>query len=355
MTLEQKIKLYVETGIPVLLEGPPGIGKTARVEKLAEAEGWHLEVLPLNTMEPPDIGGIPYVHEGVMHFSTPVWAQRVLDAAAEGKRPVIFLDEMNTVPYAMQSVALKLVRARYAGTIKLPDDTGMIAAINPPGTTSGTWDVASALSNRFAHITIAPNLDEWTAWAVKQGPGHARVAAFLRSKPSLLFKQPKNAAEAAQPWPSPRTWGDHVAHLIHKLAGAERGTIYEVAAEQVGEGAAAELAAWLQRMNLIDPEAALQNPQGFEIPKEEDIAFSLVYEAASLLEKRPVNERWLAYWEVLVRILEAGYQDIAATGASLALDIFRRVGRKNKLAIPKVVTRFGDYVQNYLQRVRNDG
>src|SRR5260370_33504121 len=60
------------------------------------------------------------------------------------------------------------------------------------------------LRNRFVHLDLEPDLDDWCQWAIR---AHIRpeIIAFLRFKPELLCSG--DVTSDANPWPTPRSWG----------------------------------------------------------------------------------------------------------------------------------------------------
>ena len=81
--------MSVTAGVPVLLWGSPGTGKTSVVRALGESLGWPVEVVVGSIREPTDFAGLPVVVEGGVRLAPPTWAQRLAEAG-EG---VLFLDD----------------------------------------------------------------------------------------------------------------------------------------------------------------------------------------------------------------------------------------------------------------------
>ena len=80
----------VGSGIPVLLWGAPGTGKSSVVRDLAERLGWPCEVVIASIREPSDFAGLPVVVDGGVRFAPPTWATALSDAGCG----ILFLDEI---------------------------------------------------------------------------------------------------------------------------------------------------------------------------------------------------------------------------------------------------------------------
>ena len=65
----------MSAGVPVLLWGSPGTGKTSAVVALGEALGWPVETVIGSIREPSDFAGLPVVVDGSVHLSPPGWAR----------------------------------------------------------------------------------------------------------------------------------------------------------------------------------------------------------------------------------------------------------------------------------------
>ena len=69
--LEAVLELAYRARRPVLLEGPTGIGKSEVVRKVADRLGVATVVLDLSLLEPPDLVGLPVIHEGRTTYALP--------------------------------------------------------------------------------------------------------------------------------------------------------------------------------------------------------------------------------------------------------------------------------------------
>lgn len=74
-------------GIPTILWGGPGEGKTSVVTATAEELDLHLEVVLASVREPTDFAGLPVVNAGRVTLAPPDWVQRLVEAGERGVRP----------------------------------------------------------------------------------------------------------------------------------------------------------------------------------------------------------------------------------------------------------------------------
>jgi hypothetical protein len=59
------------------------------------------------------------------------------------------------------------------------------------------------LRNRFIHLELEPDFEDWSRWAVKAAI-RPEILAFLRFKPALLHNADATSDQNA--WPTPRSW-----------------------------------------------------------------------------------------------------------------------------------------------------
>ena len=211
------------TGIPVLLWGRPGVGKSSFIEALASPE------MPVTTLiasihDPTDFSGLPILEEGKVRYATPQW----VDSFAETGQGILFLDELSTAPPSVQSALLRVVFERRVGFHELPKGVRIVAAANPPDLMVGGWELSPPLRNRFVHVNwdidtnqyINALLSGWEEGKLEEvdEAAHAegllrmkaRLAAFLRVQPNYLHASPEDNPYG---FASPRSW-DFVAALF---------------------------------------------------------------------------------------------------------------------------------------------
>jgi hypothetical protein len=324
----EALGIAVAAGVPVLLWGAPGTGKTSAIRAMADQMGWPCETVIAAIREPSDFAGLPIIRESKVEMAPPRWAERL---AAAGKG-VLFLDEISTAPPAVQAALLRVVLERVVGDLELPEGVVVVAAANPPEQAADGWDLSAPLANRFCHLdwTVEPSAfaeglaGGWDPPTVPMLPENwedgipvtrGLVSAFITVRPGLAVELPTDAARAGKGWPSPRTW-DMAARLWTAAESVDASTEAETAliTGSVGEGAGVELLMWEMEMDLPDPEEVLADPDAFEVPERGDRTFAVLSSVAAAVAANPTAERWLAGWKVLGKAGENA-PDVAATAA----------------------------------------
>lgn len=261
--LTAALTALLPTRRPLALWGPPGAGKSALVRHAADALRLALVDLRATLLDPVDLRGLPRVTRDAATWCPPAFLPR----AGNG---VLFLDELPQAPPSVQAACLQLVLDRRLGEYELPAGWAVVAAGNRPEDRSGGHRVIAPLLNRFVHLDLEVDPDDWQAWAAAVGIA-PEVRAFLRFRPALL----SGFDPAANPraFPTPRTW----AFVADILAVTPADLLHPVVAGCVGEGPAAEFAAFVQLYReLPDPGRALADPDGTPVPRQPAVLYALV-------------------------------------------------------------------------------
>jgi len=223
---------------PIFLWGPPGIGKSDIVHQIGEQMNAKVIDVRLSLWEPTDIKGIPYFDSNIGKM---VWAPplELPDEELAGKHEniVLFLDEMNSAAPAVQAAAYQLILNRKVGTYTLPDNVYIVAAGNREADKGVTYRMPSPLANRFVHLEMTVNFDDWFEWAVDNGI-HQDVVGFLTfSKKDLYDFDPKSPSRS---FATPRSWS-FVSDLLED--NLEESTTTDLVSGAVGEGLAVKFMA----------------------------------------------------------------------------------------------------------------
>ena len=209
--------------IGVMIWGPPGIGKSSIVGQIARDRALEFTDVRLSQLAPTDLRGLPVAEAGISKWYPPEFLPRA-------GRGILFLDELNLAPPAMQGVAQQLILDRRVGSYTVPSDWFVWAAGNRPEDRAAVFEMPPPLANRFLHLQMEPDLDSFKAYALATGMAE-EILAFLAFRPALL-----HAVSPQQPaWPSPRSW-----EMADRLFRAQLDI-----APAVGPGAAAEFYAYL--------------------------------------------------------------------------------------------------------------
>lgn len=200
---------------PVMLWGPPGVGKTALVREVAKEKELPLRIFYAAYMEPPDIQGfpVPDKEEKVTRYYPP----ETLDLSAD--EGILFFDEITNARRDVQTVLLEIMREGSIVGRKL-DGWLRVAAGNRVEDLAGSNAMISSLKDRLLHVELVADLDTSSRYWLQQG---GDAAPFLVG---FLHYRPKSFELL-----SPRAWTDAI-HLLNKL-GLDRGV--EVVGGIIGE------------------------------------------------------------------------------------------------------------------------
>lgn len=251
------MKTIIPIRQPVFLWGAPGVGKSDTVRQVAAAMGLSLTDVRAVLLDPVDLRGLPHVNgDNMAHWCIPEFLPR------QGNG-ILFLDELNAAPPLVQAACYQLVLDRKLGEYRLPDGWTIIAAGNRETDRAVTSRMPSPLANRFIHLTFDVDVDDWCKWALSHNV-LTEVIAFIRFRSNLLFAFDPQKMDKA--FPTPRSW-EFVSKIL--ATQPDKATEFEILRGTVGDGAAAELLAFLKIIRTLpNPDMVLLQPDKAPIPKE---------------------------------------------------------------------------------------
>tara|TARA_Y200000002_G_C22630031_1_gene642071 strand:+ start:292 stop:1377 length:1086 start_codon:yes stop_codon:yes gene_type:complete len=219
---------------PIMIWGAPGIGKSDIIQQIGTDQKREVIDIRLPLWEPTDIKGIPFFNSKKNSME---WAPPSELPSDPKSKAILFLDEINAAAPAVQAAAYQLILNRKVGTYKLPEGVSIVAAGNREGDKGVTYRMPAPLANRFVHLTMRVDHDDWTQWATNNKI-HPDVVGYCGfSKQDLYDFDPKGASRA---FATPRTWA-FVSQLLSD--DLPESTLTDLVAGAVGDGLAVKFMA----------------------------------------------------------------------------------------------------------------
>jgi hypothetical protein len=308
---------------PIFLWGPPGIGKSDIIKQLGDELDAHVIDVRLSLWEPTDIKGIPYFDSNVNKM---VWAPPLelpdAEMASQHKQIILFMDEMNSAAPAVQAAAYQLVLNRRVGTYKLPDNVVMVAAGNRESDKGVTYRMPAPLANRFVHLEMTVDWEDWQDWAV-ENKLHKDVVGFLTfSKKDLYDFDPKSASRA---FATPRSWSFVSELLIDD--DCDENTLTDLTSGAVGEGLAVKFMAHRKHASKMpNPSDVLKGKvkkmDSKEISAQYSLVVSLCYELKDACDKnvKDWNDQVNYFFQFMMDNFET---ELVIMGTKLALSTYK--------------------------------
>lgn len=279
----------------VMIWGPPGVGKSSIVSQLCENNNIGFVDVRLSQLMPSDLRGLPSPEKGVTHWNPPAFLPN------EGCG-VLFMDELNMAPPALQGVAQQLILDRKVGDYVLPEGWLVWAAGNRNTDRAAVYEMPGPLANRFLHFEVAPSLADFKQFAYANNVCET-IIGFLSYRPDLLHKMhPSDPA-----WPSPRTW-EMASNLVRSGISTE---------SAVGAGPAEEYRAFVQLRDLLpNIDAILNDSKSEPFPADPSVRYATI---AALIARVKKSEEAVAAFQWLVRVADEEWVHLFAS------DLFPRL------------------------------
>ena len=219
----------IDRKLPVFIWGAPGIGKSSIVKQIAEIKDLEFLDLRLSLLDPTDLKGIPFFNAETKEG---VWAKPSFLPSLEGSKGILFLDEINTAPPAVQASAYQLILDRRVGEYELPEGWSIVAAGNRENDRGVVYKMPPPLANRFVHFEMEVDFNDWKAWAYA-AKIESSIIAYLAYDKSMLFTFDATSNEKS--FATPRSW-EYVDSIIK--SGIEAELILDSISGAVGREAA---------------------------------------------------------------------------------------------------------------------
>ena len=338
------IKAAMKANRPSFLWGPPGVGKSELVEEITNELGGHMIDLRMAQMEPTDIRGIPFFNKdlGVMDWAPPIELPTE-ELASQYPCIVLFLDEMNSAPPAVQAAGYQLVLNGRVGKYVLPKNVHIVAAGNRDSDKGVTYRMPMPLANRFIHLEMRPDFASWQNWAI-ENQVHEDVVGYLSFAKQDLYDF--DAKSSSRAFATPRTW-TFVSQLLQEDE-IDPETLYNLVAGTVGEGLATKFMAHRKIASKMPNPSDILSGKVTDLNVKEisamySLTISMCYELKSALETDKVDsKKFHEMCDNFFGYIMANFEtELVVMGAKVALKTY-------KLPIePSQLKNFDDFHKRY--------
>lgn len=182
---------------PVLLMGPPGIGKTQIMEQVAAENGVGLVAYTITHHTRQSAVGLPFIeHRSYGGEEVAVTEYTMSEILASVYRlmertglreGILFLDEINCVSETLAPMMLQFLQCKTFGNQRLPEGWLIAAAGNPPEYNKSVRDFDVVTLDRVKRIDVEEDFAVWKEYAVRKGL-HGAVVSYLDIRKDCFYR-----------------------------------------------------------------------------------------------------------------------------------------------------------------------
>ena len=205
----------VEKQRPVFLMGPPGIGKTAIMEQIAQELDVCLVSYSMTHHTRQSALGLPFIEKKVFNgkeYQVSEYTMSEIIASvyetmeATGKKEgILFLDEINCVSETLAPMMLQFLQCKTFGNQALPEGWLIVAAGNPPEYNKSVRDFDVVTLDRVKRIDVEEDYGVWKEYARRKNL-HGAIRSYLDIKKDNFYRI-ENTADGLQ-FATARGWED---------------------------------------------------------------------------------------------------------------------------------------------------
>ncbi|MBQ8935656.1 MAG: AAA family ATPase [Oscillospiraceae bacterium] len=182
---------------PILLMGPPGVGKTAIAQQAAQECGVALVSYTITHHTRQSAIGLPSIRTAsyrdktfsVTEYTMSEIIASVYRAMEETglETGILFLDEVNCVSETLAPAMLQFLQCKTFGSHRLPEGWVIVAAGNPPEYNRSVRDFDVVTLDRVRRLDIQASYQPWKEYAYLRRV-HPAVLAYLELKPRHFYQ-----------------------------------------------------------------------------------------------------------------------------------------------------------------------
>ena len=182
---------------PILLMGPPGIGKTQVMEQVARECGVALVAYTITHHTRQSAVGLPFIRQrnyggkdvSVTEYTmseiiASIYAKMEATGLAEG---ILFIDEINCVSETLAPTMLQFLQCKTFGNQAVPAGWVIVAAGNPPEYNKSVRDFDIVTLDRVRRMDIEPDLPVWKDYA-RAAHIHSAILSYLELHPQNFYQ-----------------------------------------------------------------------------------------------------------------------------------------------------------------------
>ncbi|MDO5145911.1 MAG: AAA family ATPase [Eubacteriales bacterium] len=200
---------------PILLMGPPGIGKTQIMEQIARECDIGLVSYTITHHTRQSAVGLPFIREETFHgktYSVTEYTMSEIIASIyhymeeTGKKEgILFIDEINCVSETLAPTMLQFLQCKTFGNQAVPEGWIITAAGNPPEYNKSVKEFDFVTLDRVRKITLEANLEVFRSYARMRGL-HPFILSYLELRPQNFYRT-ENDVDGLQ-FVTARGWED---------------------------------------------------------------------------------------------------------------------------------------------------